>query len=332
MSKEVRYILVDTMTTSDGKPLTKMELKMFQEVIAVYKIPKHLTQVEVVIQSLEEAHLGLVFKGLDSKSRMQYFYGKTYVKNRKENRIETVLLMHKVWPKLAKLVQTLLTKDYNTKEYNIGLLLYICCRTFIRIGCEKFFHANGTTGLVTMLTTSVSVVKDILYLDFVAKDKVHQRFSLAIPDNISTTIAKKISEGNKFLFTYNNGYNRLKEMDVLDILEPLGITPKNIRTYGANCLFIVNALQSQEKNCRKLISAAISKTAATIGHTKGICKSAYIASQVIECVATLCKEKDDKGVRLLDAYLIPKRVVCAATDNPLTIYRTYIDKILKEAI
>ena len=307
-TKWVKYKDGKFLTFLDGTPIDETSLNLLNEIIKVYKIPKHLNDVIIVYQPLDSAHTGLVFKGKDSKQRTQYFYGKNHVNNRNLNRLEIIYKLHKVWPKVSQEVNKLIKG--NEKERLIGLALFIVSRLFMRTGTDKY----ETTGLLSLKIHNVSLDNNIIIFSFIGKDSVKHNLSIALPPSILDITKTQIHslKQDDYLFKIKSNNRKLSNKEVYKYLDKFDIRLKDIRTYGANMLFLTyynKITKSKETFNKKDISQAIELTAKQIGHTKGICKRSYISPQIIE-------------------YIVNNKILLVkATYNDITIFLNNIVKM-----
>jgi hypothetical protein len=335
--------------------LSARDKKLIDSVISVYKIPGHLKDVVIKIQTLDSAHKGLVMKGIDSRNRIQYMYGSQYVSNRSDNRIETIKKVHNIWNKLVESVNIQLQYSPGTENLQIGIVLYIMMRLYIRLGKHIHYRENQTQGLLTLKYSKSNSKNDkndsksnitfsdnkdgnkLVTLSFTGKDKVNHNMSLIIPTNVYDVFLAQCnwsSDNNcEFVFSFRRSKDEdisyLKEAKMYEFLSHLSIVPKDIRTYGVNVtfmnlvinklkVFVVESMKVQsmkvqsmkvesmkgnnkklESTYKKLIISSIEETAAIIGHTKGVSKKSYIATQLIEALYSLYTKLDDVSIKKL---------------------------------
>lgn len=306
---------------SSGKALTPDDRKKVVEVLTVYKIPQHLSNVIIIIQTLNSANKGLVFKGQDSKERWQYFYGKNYIADRSTSRLDIIKLVHESWDELLENIDLLLSHNPGTLELQLGLSLYLITRLFIRIGKRIHYRNNNTQGVITLKPNNISYTKDSVRLKFIGKDNVNHDFSLLLPKSILMKFKQQDQwiRNNKlqFLFSYkqksSNELVVLKEYIIYDFLERYSIKPKYIRTYGANIIFMSTFMKRFRslmetpmtlKVYKNIVTECIEETAEIIGHTKNVSKSSYIAIQVLQSLNALYDEIYVKNNSKVKQYLL----------------------------
>ena len=290
-----------------NKLVSNVIIKNLTSIIESYKIPEHLKNIMIVLQTLDEAHLNLVFKGQDSKDRWQYVYGKEYIADRHLHRVKIVRKLITIWPKLIQSYQTLCNNLPGTLDLCLGIILFLSMNLFIRTGKVRNFDDNKTQGLVTLFPTNISFNAYDILINFIGKDSIEHNMTITLTQ--TSPILKAIknqynwSKNNKFLFMYENSDNQIiavKEEDIYSYLDKYDVYIKDIRTYGVNITFVrilwtkLRALDIESlkpKDIKNLISKSIEDTAIKIGHTKQICKSSYIIPQLLELLNNAINDK-----------------------------------------
>lgn len=118
-------------------------------------------------------------------------------------------------------------------ERQTGALVWLVAYTGIRIGAEKEgIWDNGSVGASTLLVENLEVNGNVIHLDFIGKDSVHDVRDIEVPDNIATAIASfKEGKGPK-----DQIFDKASEGSVNEFLSDImpGATAKLLRTYVAN--------------------------------------------------------------------------------------------------
>lgn len=278
---------------------------LVNQVVASYKVPSHLTNVMIVIQSLKSANKGLVFKGQDSKLRWQYFYGRDYTAKRSESRLDTLERVDKIWLQLMERMNILLDAKVGSLDLQIGFILFFLSKTFIRTGKHIHYKQNNTQGLITLRKENILFdTKYNIRIRFIGKDKVKHDISVRASKEIYNKFKAQVEWAKDFIFTYekDDRVEIIKEFVIYDFLDEFNIRPKDIRTYGANILFLEAYLRlmnnedltnMNKSSYKKIISKAVEDAAARIGHTKNISKRSYISQQIFSFLEALYDKIDD---------------------------------------
>ncbi|ANS71164.1 DNA topoisomerase type I [Pteropox virus] len=257
-------------------------------VLKSIKIPAHLTDVVVYEQTLEEAVNGLMFVGLDSKGRKQYFYGKNHVKNRNEKRNKIFINVYLVINKINNFIDNNLSKpNKDNKDFKSQLAVFMLMETsfFIRMGKMRYFKDNDTVGLLTLKNKHIIISKNTVKVKFVGKKCIEHEFVIRKSDRLYEPILALVNKKkpDDFLF------NKLNEKKVYDFVSQYNIRVKDLRTYGVNYTFLYNFWSNVQSitpipPIKKLISISLSQTADTVGHTPSMSKNAYMANTVLDLV------------------------------------------------
>lgn len=303
----------------NDKQLPTDEVKSVKLILEAYKIPEYLTNVLIVVQTLTNAHHGLVFKGQDSKNRWQYFYGKEHVIHRKDSKLEIILKVKKVWFLLQEEISVLLSKDVGSFDLQIGLIMYFLSNTYIRTGKHVHYKFSKTRGLITLSSDNIILKtgnsgnsgnsSNSVRIKFIGKDNVNHDINLNLTKGIYNKLLLQKEFSNKFNFPFFFCYRQsnhaniyptyIKEKDIYSFLEPYNINPKDIRTYGSNINFLSyyldmlkpyikeDADRLTKSEYKKIISKAIEMSSVKIGHTKSVSKNSYISSQLLEIITSI---------------------------------------------
>lgn len=220
----------------------------------------------------------------------------------KENRVQK---LYEMWNEIQEKMIKLISRGHGktgTARCAYGVLLMM--KTGIRIGNEssaegyicnnKYLPEYGKTiqtyGLTTLPKSSVTIKKNTIHLSFIGKKGVFQELSCSHPV-LSRFYSRILSNpANTFL---DIDYHMLKSF----VKKRIGknFMPKDIRTVVVNRLFSKNIQKystpfdpplSTKREVKKFISETIQETAEQIGHTKGVCKSAYISKSYLSAVMT----------------------------------------------
>ena len=214
----------------------------------------------------------------------------------KENRAAKLVLM---WPDIKKKMETLLLRGGGTSEtarHAYGVLLMM--ETGIRIGnessaegfvCEnKFSPYFGQTvktyGLTTLLGQHVRLEDGDLFVDFVGKKGVeqclrtdHPLLVKHLPDVFPTQPLLNITENSlrKFIHRYIGGKFKAKDLRTAKV----NIEFAKVMSSPLHGEAFLNATSKSGR--KKAVANAIEEVAQFIGHTKGVCRSAYISCHVL---------------------------------------------------
>lgn len=286
------------------KEITKKEI---MDIIEEYKVPMHLSPLFVIAQSLKDAHKGLVYFGDDSRGRRQYVYGRDFVSKRNASRKDIFIRVHRHMKDIEAYIsrglgvnkEINLTTGMNNvsvtlrtqvdEDFLMATLLLLELKTFIRTGRNKYDDENNTEGLLSLRTNSIKIENPII-IQFVGKKNVSQYFEIRHP--ILRLAIKNIHRHkNEYFFTTSDG-DRLSETFFYSTLKKLGVTLKNIRTYGVNIMLLREiynySLQeptlknSTPTKFKSVVKSIMTKVASMIGHTAAVSKKSYVSDALLE--------------------------------------------------
>ncbi|AAF44487.1 DNA topoisomerase type I [Fowlpox virus] len=253
------------------------------EIIKAYRVPPHLKEVIVYEQSLEEASNSLIFIGVDSKGRKQYFYGKNHVILRNKNRDKVFIKVHKIIKKINNYIDKNICSESNTLEFQLAVFMLMETSFYIRIGKVKYYKQNDTVGLLTLQNKHLTVTDENITIKFTGKDKVVHAFNVKKENRLYEPLLRihDFSKPDSVLFSL------LSEKKVYSFIKQYSIKIKDLRTYGVNITFLYNIWNNvismlKLPSIKKLIVLSIKQTADTIGHTPNISKQAYMAITILE--------------------------------------------------
>lgn len=253
-------------------------IKLFNEVISMYKVPTYLSKVQIYYYNdIDSYHNNLIYVGYDRNNYLQYIYGKGYIRKRNLDRLEKVKRFVKnkdLYNKRILDFIKLQKKDYIL--YQFGILLLLETNFYMRLGKSEY----ASTGLLSLRKKNIKISKSKISIKFLGKKNIEQYFEISNKNVLYKHIKFIYEENNsEKLFTLTDS----KFYELMNIYFDK-ISIKDFRTYGVNHIFL-------EQLCiMESVSKAIESTANIIGHSKAICKSSYICTQIYEYLKSLDKD------------------------------------------
>ncbi|AWU47120.1 DNA topoisomerase type I [Sea otter poxvirus] len=257
------------------------------EVIKAIRIPQNLHDIVVYEQTLENASNGLMFVGIDSKGRKQYFYGKNHVKSRNEKRNKIFVQVFRVINKIHEFIDKHLKSKHGYTDTKTQLAVFMLMETsfFIRMGKLRYLKDNDTVGLMTLQNKHIIQERSRLIIRFVGKKCVSHEFIVRKSDRLYAPLMNLVNKDlpDSFIF------NKLNERKIYDFINQFGIRIKDLRTYGVNYTFLYNFWSNVQSlsplpSTKKLINMSLTQTADTVGHTPAMSKNAYMAKTILDMV------------------------------------------------
>ncbi|UOX38575.1 DNA topoisomerase 1 [Finch poxvirus] len=253
------------------------------EILKRYKIPTYLKDIIIYEQTYEEALNSLIFVGIDSKGRKQYFYGKNHILLRNKNRDLIFIQVHKIMKHINNYIDKHIKLYTDKLKFQLAVFMLMETSFYIRLGKVKYYKQNNTVGLLTLQNKHLTVTNDNINIKFSGKDKVIHEFNIKKENRLYEPLIKIYdpTKPDSVLFSM------LSEKKVYNFISQFSIKVKDLRTYGVNITFLYNIWNNVLSmltipSIKKLISLSIKQTADTIGHTPNISKQAYMAITVLD--------------------------------------------------
>lgn len=151
-----------------------------------------------------------------------------------------------------------------------------------------------TYGLTTLTVDHVTILKGELRLAFVGKKHVEQNLTTTNRVLVDCAPTRNRNPGELWLGVTDARLRKFVKRYVGKCF-----TPKDIRRAYVNILFCDNfgedffldyhtAAKKSDRN--RVVKACVEKTAATVGHTPGVCRSAYLSHPMLNVLKTWTPE------------------------------------------
>lgn len=254
---------------ANGKPLPAH--------IANMKIPPNWTNVLINPDPKGD----LLVQGFDKKGKPQPLYSKEHDDRKVKGLIVKVDKLNKEFPTIQKQINTALTKGSLAEREN-AFITKLIANTSARIGSHEETLGNVKAyGVTTLEARHIVKEGDTVYLDFVGKHGVQNRFPVTDPKLSSTLM--KLKQGKKPSDRlFNTDYNSF-----LKYMQGLGsgaFTAKDLRTKLANDLALAEIKRipapKSEKEYKKSLKAVATAVASRLNNTPGMALKSYILPPV----------------------------------------------------
>ena len=271
-------------TGPDGKPVRDPAVL---ERIRSLAIPPAWS--DVWISTRARGHLQAT--GRDARGRKQHRYHPRWREERDANKFDRMAGFGAALPRIRRRVARDLRKTGLPKAKVVATIVRLLETTFIRIGNEEYARQNHSFGLTTLRGRHVDVRGSTVRFLFRGKSRVE--VTLGVTDRRVARVIKSC-EGlpgqNLFQYVDEDGDRRTATSD--DVNEYLraasgaDFTAKDFRTWAGTVLAL-GALREAggfetETEAQKNVVAAIDKVARRLGHTRAVCRRAYVHPAVIE--------------------------------------------------
>src|SRR2546422_9022659 len=272
-------------TTAEGGKVTRADLAR----IDALRIPPAWTNV-----AINPSAGGMVqVVGQDAAGRWRYLYHDNHVKKRERKKFARLLKFAQALPQMRKVVARDLRRTDLGRERVMASMLRILSTCLIRPGSEVYASENGSYGLATLKPRHVRVRGDRVEFDFRGKSGVEQHSELK--DRLVAKVVRVLlRQRAKEVFKYQNGDGAFVDVKSRHINEYIkevmgaSFSAKDFRTWAgtlvcACALARAGAEVPDTKRGRKRrVVQAIKETAATLGNTPAVCRSAYICPDVLD--------------------------------------------------
>src|SRR6202161_3537797 len=229
--------------------------------------------------------------GVDSRGRTQYRYHQLWREQRDAQKFAHMLRFAGALPELrAATVHDLRRRNLNRDRVASGVVRLIDLGLF-RIGGEKYARLDHHYGATTLEKRHVTVTRDGMVFDYVAKEGKHRAISVTDEVVLPTVRALAHSDnGLGPLFSYQHGgsWRILHSRDVSNYIAARAgghFTAKEFRTWNATVLMalaLANAAPARAARSReKVIAASIRQVAGWLGDTPAVARRSYIDPQLI---------------------------------------------------
>ncbi|MBW3596382.1 MAG: DNA topoisomerase IB [Planctomycetes bacterium] len=237
---------------------------------------------DVWIAADEEAHLQVT--GRDDQGRKQYLYHERWRHVSNLAKFRRMLDFGRALPKVRREVHRRLSRRKHSREKVCSLVLALLDETSLRVGNEEYVRENGSYGLTTFRRRHVHVNGAGVSFRFRGKSGVTRTVELR--DKRVAKLVERCRElSGRRLFVYEADEGRYEAVTSDDVNEHLqslagdSFTTKDFRTWKASA-FAAGRLFEEEaaskRRRRSAISRVVKETAALLGNTPSVCRSAYI--------------------------------------------------------
>jgi DNA topoisomerase-1 len=225
--------------------------------------------------------------GRDARGRKQYRYHSRWRAVRDENKYEHLLEFGRALPAIRRLVNRDLALAGLPREKVLAAVVRLMERTLARVGNTEYVRENNSFGLTTLKNRHITIKRDKIELDFLAKS--HVQYHRVVSDGKLARILKNCRDlpgSELFQYVDENGQRHsIDSSDVNDYLRKISgreISAKDFRTWaGTNLAILAFCALKEEKPSKKSELLVIKRVAEQLGNTVGVCRKCYIHPVVI---------------------------------------------------
>ena len=244
---------------------------------------------EVWISPRPRGHLQAT--GRDHRGRKQFRYHPRWREVRDTDKYARLVGFAHSLPRLRSRVARDLRRPGLPREKVIATIVKLLETTLARVGNEEYARENGSFGLTTLRNRHVKVRGATVRFVFRGKSGVEH--ALGVTDRRVASVIKRCEElPGQMLFQYTDGSGGrglVTSDDVNSYLRDVtgeDFTAKDFRTW-AGTLLAACALRGlsgfeSEAEAKRNVLTAIDSVARKLGHTRAVCRKAYVHPAVIE--------------------------------------------------
>jgi DNA topoisomerase I len=233
--------------------------------------------------------------GRDARNRKQYRYHERWRAMRDATKFEHMAAFGRALPVIRAQVEADLKAPALSQRKVIAAVVRLLETTLIRVGNDEYARTNRSFGLTTLRNRHVAIEGAALAFEFRGKSGVLHR--TGVRDRRLARVVKALQEmPGQRLFQYIDEAGMRRQIGSADVNAYLRdvtgepFTAKDFRTW-AGTLAAAKALALQPRpdgdvELKRLAAACIKATAALLGNTPAVCRSAYIHPAVIEAFSS----------------------------------------------
>jgi DNA topoisomerase-1 len=242
--------------------------------------------------------------GRDVRGRKQPLYHPRWRVVRDANKFDRMVGFARKLPRIRRRVASDIRRTGLPKEKVVATIVKLLEMTFARIGNEEYARENRSFGLTTLRDRHVTVRGATVKFLFTGKSG--REVSVALTDRRVARVIKRCEElPGQMLFQYIDAEGERRVVTSDDVNQYLGeatgedYTAKDFRTWAGTVL-AASALRKlvdfeSESEARRNVISGIDSVARKLGHTRAVCRRAYVHPAVIEAYMDRSLEDALKG-------------------------------------
>jgi len=231
--------------------------------------------------------------GFDQAGRKQYLYHPRWRERRDQEKFDDMVRFARALPGLREVVAHDLELGDLSREHVLACATRLLERGLFRIGSEQYAVTNATYGLATMLKSHVTVDRDVIHFDYVAKE--HKRQLKAVVDaevaGVVATLKRRRGGGDELLaYKRARTWCDIRSPDInayLKAATSLDVSAKDFRTWGATVLAAVGLGVTEPTRLtqharKRAIVRAVKEVAFYLGNTPTVARNSYIDPRIFD--------------------------------------------------
>ncbi len=231
--------------------------------------------------------------GTDVAGRRQYRYHDLWRQQRDHDKHDRVRQFGAALPAIRVTVGEHLQARGLTRERVLAAAIRLIDLGFFRSGGAEYAEQNGTYGLATIRKEHVTLTKDQLVFEYIAKGAKAREQAVA-EDLVCAAVRsmRRRTGGGDQLLVYRSGpcWHDVTAADINDYLREISggdYTAKDFRTWHATVLAAVGLAVSEaaaetDSGCKRAIARVVQEVADYLGNTPAVARASYIDPRVID--------------------------------------------------
>jgi DNA topoisomerase IB len=232
--------------------------------------------------------------GVDAAGRKQYRYHDRWREQEDRKKFaRMVQFAHGLPPMRERVLATMGSGHDLDHERVLSCAVRLLDVGLFRIGSEVYEREDGHLGLATIAKANVSVAKDELVFDYIAKEGVHRVHTVQDPLCLEIVGAlKRRRGGGEHLLAYRVGrrWRQVHAHQINEYLKNLVGDPfsaKDFRTWNGTLLAAVSiaahgAAASTERARRRAINETLKDVSDVLGNTPAVASKSYVDPVVFD--------------------------------------------------
>jgi DNA topoisomerase-1 len=229
--------------------------------------------------------------GVDSRGRTQYRYHQVWREQRDTQKFAHMLRFAGVLPALRSATVRDLGGRHLDRDRVAAAAVRLLDLGLFRIGGEKYAELDHHYGATTLRTSDVTVTRDGVAFDYIAKEGKRRTITVtdpAVRSAVRALIRSDNGLGPLFCFQHGDTWRPLRSHEVSGYIATRAgghFTAKEFRTWNATvlmALLLANADPGTSERSRKsAITAAVRGVAGWLGDTPAVARTSYIDPRLI---------------------------------------------------
>ncbi|BDG10489.1 DNA topoisomerase IB [Anaeromyxobacter paludicola] len=229
--------------------------------------------------------------GRDRAGRWQYRYHDAFTRRRAEAKYRRLLRFAAALPRLRAAVERDLLLPGLPRERALAAAVRLLGSCFMRAGSKVYAERNRSYGIATLRKHHVTVERDVVRFDYPGKSgrrHVRELRDLRVARVVREML--KLPGPELFLFLADDGPVDVRRRHINQyVKEVMGgpFTAKDFRTWAGTVICASELARRRREmipgrtDPARVLTAAVRETAARLGNTPAVCRSSYIAPQVL---------------------------------------------------